>query len=103
MLGMNTFETVSVWFATNRAADLLILTVFHANLHLGVGNSIVGWRCMLSVDELVGAVVETISELKLLSNTFIFFTCDYAKSALARLQSINNFPVLAQFIFVRGC
>ena len=30
---------------------------------------------MLSVDELVGAVVETITELGRLSNTFIFFTC----------------------------
>jgi arylsulfatase A-like enzyme len=30
---------------------------------------------MLSVDELVGAVVETITELGQLSNTFIFFTC----------------------------
>jgi hypothetical protein len=31
---------------------------------------------MLSVDELVGAVVETITELgQLISNTFIFFTC----------------------------
>lgn len=55
-------------------------------------DSIVGWRCMLSVDELVGAVVETISELELLSNTFIFFTCDYVKSSLARIQSINKFP-----------
>jgi hypothetical protein len=31
---------------------------------------------MLSVDELVGAVVETITELDRLASTFIFFTCE---------------------------
>jgi len=35
------------------------------------------WRCMLSVDELVGAVTETLAELKVLSQTFMFFTSDH--------------------------
>ena len=35
------------------------------------------WQCMLSVDELVGAVIETMAELSVLSHTYIFFSSDH--------------------------
>lgn len=49
---------------------------------------------MLSVDELVGAVVETITELDLLSNTFIFFTCDCVAPRLRHLAPTQGFAEL---------
>jgi hypothetical protein len=34
------------------------------------------WRCMLSVDELVGAVMEALTELEVMERTYTFFSSD---------------------------
>ena len=45
---------------------------------------------MLSVDELVGAVVETITELDRLASTFIFFTCEDVALTLPQDTIVTN-------------